>query len=209
MIYSRPSAWSDLVVRIEKNPGSCDDILIGTLKLRVRYDWSTRSSSQVVVGVDTSQPDLLPYYILDTADLNGRQDGVGEIVRTYQKSSYGSKKVTITAPETIGGWQFVKWTRKNGLDLPSAFYTTNPLQIKVPLDNSYNVRAQYQYVGNLVRYGDGDADQDVDMADLGMISAYWMQLADGNCGDCGRVDFNDDGQIDLQDLEILIFHWMQ
>ncbi len=209
MIYSRPSAWSDLVVRIEKNPGSCDDILIGTLKLRVRYDWSTRSSSQVVVGVDTSQADLLPYYILDTADLNSRQDGVGEFVRTYQKSSYGSKKVTITAPETVGGWQFVKWTRKNGLDLPSAFYTANSLQIKVPLDNSYSVRAQYQFMGNLVRYGDGDGDQDVDMADLGVISTYWLKQANGNCGGCERVDFNGDGLIDLQDLEIFIFHWLQ
>lgn len=209
MIYSRPSAWSDLAVRIEKNPGSCDDILIGTLKLRVTYDYSTRSTSQVVLGVDSSQPDLAPYLILDTADLNGRKDGTGAFYRTYQKSSYGDKKVTILAPESVDGWQFQKWTRRNGSDLPSGFYTSDPLQIKVPLDASYSVRAQYQYLGGLVRYGDGDADQDVDMADLGLISAYWMRQAGPGCGECDKVDFNDDGQIDLEDLVIFMIHWLQ
>jgi hypothetical protein len=85
----------------------------------------------------------------------------------------------------------------------------NPLQIKVPLDNSYSVRAQYQFVGNLVRYGDGDADQDVDLNDFGLISAYWLKMVNGSCGGCQRVDFNGDGQIDIQDLEIFMLHWMQ
>ena len=209
MIYSRPSAWSDLTVRIEKNPGSCDDILIGNLKLRVTYDYSTRSTSQVVFGVDISRPDLAPYFILDTTDLNGRKDGTGAFYRTYQKSTYGDKKVSILAPESVDGWQFQKWTRRNGSDLPSGFYTSDPLQIKVPLDASYSVRAQYQYLGGLVRYGDSDTDQDVDMADLGVISAYWMRQTGPGCADCGKVDFNDDGQIDLEDLVIFVIHWLQ
>jgi hypothetical protein len=64
-------------------------------------------------------------------------------------------------------------------------------------------------MGNLVRYGDGDADQDVDLNDFGLISAYWMKQVNGACGDCARVDFNDDNLINLQDLEIFILHWMQ
>ncbi len=209
MIYSRPSAWSDLNVRIEKNTGSCDDILIASLKFRVTYDYSTRNTSQVVVAVDTSQPDLTPYFMIDTPDLNSRKDGQGAFCRTYQKSTYGGKKVSILAPEFVDGWQFLKWTRRNGLDLPSGFYTADPMQIQVPLDASYSVRAQYHYVGGLVRCGDGDADQDVDMADLGIISAYWMQHTDPGCSECDKVDFNNDGQIDLDDLMIFVFHWLQ
>ncbi len=209
MLYSRPAAWSDLVVRIEKNPGLCDDILIGTLKLRIRYDYSTRSSSQVVLSIDSSRADLLPYYVLDTADLNGRQDGVGEFNRIYTKSTYGDKKVSIVAPRTVGGWRFQKWTRRNGSDLPSGFYTSDPTRIHVPLDASYSVRTQYQYVGGLVRYGDGDADQDVDLADLGIISAQWMRQVGPGCGECDKVDFNNDGRIDLDDLMIFVFHWLQ
>jgi hypothetical protein len=44
----------DLIVG--SRSGSCDDILIGTLKFPRRYDWSTRSTSQVVVGVDLRNP---------------------------------------------------------------------------------------------------------------------------------------------------------
>lgn len=208
MIYSRPSACADIVIRTDTNPGLCDELLIGSLRLRIKYDWSQRNATQVVVGVDTSDSTLQPCFEVDTKDLNNRQDGVGAFYRTYQKSTYGDRKVTITAPRTWNGWRFKKWTRRNGSDLPAAFYTSSYLEVSVPLNNSYNVRSQYVYTGTMAPYGDLNVDNDVDMSDFAKFGACWLRQDCTGAGMCLDADLNADGVVDRLDLEILILHWL-
>jgi hypothetical protein len=208
MIYSRPSAWADIVIRTETNPGLCDELLIGSLRLRIKYDWSQRYTTQVVIGVDTSDPKLQPYFAVDTDDLNHRQDGIGAFYRTYQKSTYGDRKVTITALRTWNGWRFEKWARRSGSSLPAGFYTGSYLQVRVPLDASYNVRAWYRYTGVFAPYGDLNVDDDVDITDFARLGACWLRQ---NCEpgqDCADADLNGDGVVNSLDLVILILHWL-
>jgi lysozyme len=60
-----------------------------------------------------------------------------------------------------------------------------------------------------ISVGDFDDDGDVDFADYATLASRWM---DGNCGasnDCDGADINFSGTVDLDDLRIFCYHWLE
>jgi outer membrane protein assembly factor BamB len=54
--------------------------------------------------------------------------------------------------------------------------------------------------------GDLDGDDDVDLKDLAMFAAWWL---DSSCGVCGGADFTGDGNVRLDDLKVLVGNWLK
>ena len=115
LIYSRPAAWADITLTKDVNTETGIDMVIDSLRLEVTYDFTPKDSDKIKVQVLVSEDGLMPYFIVDTEDLNGRQDGRGNFHRTYYKNS--NEKVTVKAPAAYGLWQFEKWTDRYGNDL--------------------------------------------------------------------------------------------
>jgi hypothetical protein len=115
LIYSRPAAWADITLTKDVNTQTGIDMVIDSLRLEVTYDFTPKDSDKIKVQVLVSEDGLMPYFIVDPEDLNGRQDGRGNFHRTYYKNS--NENVTVTAPAAYGLWQFEKWTDRYGNDL--------------------------------------------------------------------------------------------
>lgn len=98
----RPGAWAKLAVKRSGDEG----IKIKSLTLKVRYvfqnieDKALRAVALRVVG------DAQPYIRCNTKDANGRSDGVGSFLRTFQKSK---NQVTFLAPPRYGSRAFLGW----------------------------------------------------------------------------------------------------
>jgi hypothetical protein len=102
MMSFRPGAWARLAV---KRSGA-ESAKIKHLTLKVNYVFQSvnddRYSTVAVRVVGEAQP-----YIRSTAlDANGRGDGVGSFLRTFNKNR---NKVTLTAPSRYGRRMFLGW----------------------------------------------------------------------------------------------------
>ena len=115
LIYSRPAAWADITLTKDVNTQMGIEMVIDSLRLEVTYDFTPKDSDKVKLQVLVSEDGLMPYFIVDTEDLNGRQDGRGNFHRTYYKNP--NDMVTVKAPAAYGIWQFEKWTDRFGNDL--------------------------------------------------------------------------------------------
>jgi len=115
LIYSRPAAWADITLTKDVYTHTGIDVVIDSLLLEVTYDFTPKDSDKIKVQVLVSEDGLMPYFIVDTEDLNGRQDGRGNFHRTYYKNS--NEKVTVKAPAAYGLWRFEKWTDRYGNEL--------------------------------------------------------------------------------------------
>jgi len=138
LLYSRPAAWADIVLSKEVNTGTGIDIVIDSLRLKVTYDYIEAKpveTGKVKLQVLTSEAGLMPYFVIDKADENGRQDGRGSFLRTYPNGSW----VTAEAPTAYGEWQFERWTDRYGKDLGDK--PTNPV-LELKLDDDQTVVAQ-------------------------------------------------------------------
>ena len=110
MYYSRPAAWADIKLSKAVNANGTD-LIIDNLRLEVQYDFTRKNSGEMTLEV-MSEEGLMPYFIISKKDINNRQDGRGNFHRTYEQNP--SEKVTITAPERYGMWQFERWTDRYG-----------------------------------------------------------------------------------------------
>ncbi|MDQ8188780.1 LamG-like jellyroll fold domain-containing protein [Roseibacillus persicicus] len=125
MTFSRPAAWADLkLTRRLENTGGVP-ITLTSLTLEVDIDYVQRrvGTSQVEVkflkedvlnsfgALDPNQdPELAPHVLVSQVDENGKQDGVGPIVRRYLSTDSAT---TFSTEETYGQWEFVEWRRIN------------------------------------------------------------------------------------------------
>ncbi|MBN1815719.1 MAG: right-handed parallel beta-helix repeat-containing protein [Sedimentisphaerales bacterium] len=208
MIYARPSAWADITITTEQNTGLCDPIVISGLTLKVSYDYAAANAPTVVIANRLEPENILPYFVVDTEDINGRQDGIGAFSRVYERSLFGSRKVTIIAPALVGGWRFDKWVRPSGNDLPAEYYTDSIDTIRIPLEAHHTVLARYAYAGTMSEYGDMNADEDIDLTDFIKFSEFWMQQDCADPDECGWADLDGNGRIDAADLELFLWHWL-
>ncbi|MBN1125166.1 MAG: hypothetical protein JXA82_09165, partial [Sedimentisphaerales bacterium] len=208
MIYARPSAWADITITAEQNTGLCDPIVISDLTLKVSYDYAAADDPTVVIATRIQPENNQPYFVVDTEDINGRQDGIGAFSRIYERSLFGSRKVTITAPSLVGGWRFEKWARTSGTNLPAEYYTDSIDTILIPLEAHHTVLAKFTYAGTMAEYGDMNADEDVDLRDFMRFSEYWLQQECEDPGACGWTDLDGNGRVDAMDLEVFLWHWL-
>lgn len=138
LLFSRPSAWADIVLTKQVHTDNGTDIVIDSLQLELQYDFALKSTDQKGLEV-TASGGFMPYFTISSPDLNSRQDALGEFARTYSRNS----SVTITAPQTYGEWRFSKWTDQFGNNLPGGPATNAVLTTL--LSDHKTLQAQYAY----------------------------------------------------------------
>ena len=181
LLYSRPSAWADIVVTKDVYTSSGADIVIDSLRLELQYDFVRKRTDQAGLTV-TATDGIKPYFVVSSQDLNSRQDALGEFDRTYSKNS----AVTIAAPESFGEWRFQKWTDRFGNDLPGGPATN--VVYALALSDNKAIQAQYRY-GNT-----NDMDLDT-IADDWEIQ-YFGSITNAN----STTDHDGDGVPDYQEF---------
>jgi hypothetical protein len=115
LLYSRPSAWADIVIKKEDHSSNGVDMVVDLLRLELQYDFMNRPEELVNIEILTSDPKMMPYFDIDPIDNNEREDGRGNTHRSY--SIYGKDDIIISAQEYYGIYKFEKWTDRFGNDL--------------------------------------------------------------------------------------------
>lgn len=110
MLFSRPSAWSDIVITKNVHTMGGGNIVIDSLVLLLRYDFVRRPADIRNIDI-TANEGLMPHIACSETDINGRRDGNGNMNRSYANSH---QPVTFTAIEQYGSWYFVNWTYRAG-----------------------------------------------------------------------------------------------
>ncbi len=139
LLFSRPSAWADIVMTKDVYTAGGADIVVDSLQLRLQYDFVRKSTGLAGLEVTASESGIAPYFTVSTNDLNARQDALGDFARTYNKNA----SVTITAPQDFGEWRFQKWTDWFGNDLPGGQATNAVLSLL--LSDNQAIQAHYAY----------------------------------------------------------------
>jgi hypothetical protein len=150
LIYSRPSAWAEIAISKSENDDR-QNINLTRLQLELIYDYSNKNPDLDLVELDlrvskkdydrngqltTMEANFMPYFIVDTADVNQRQDGRGSFVRFYSASN--SKRVAVRAMESYGRWKFKYWADEEGNQI------TDVLEGEFDLAASQIVFAHYE-----------------------------------------------------------------
>jgi len=130
ILYARPGAFADIVIRKEVTPGGAD-VRIDNVKLAVTYEFYRSRPNQVVLDVSAS--DGSPKIACDTSDLDNRSDGLGTFRRTYVRGT----TVTLTAQESFGTVFFKEWREGERAISQSS-------RLTVELQSYRNLRAVYE-----------------------------------------------------------------
>lgn len=185
MIFSRPSAWSDIALTKKVHTSGGGDIVIDSLVLRLQYDFTRRPNSIRYIDV-TASDDLLPYIACSAEDINGRTNGNGNLYRSY---TMNSQPVTFTAIEQYGSYHFLNWTDRSGKVVSDKkeltvnrskdqFYTAN-YERHVPILNVPDTikvsHAGGAYTVHVSNIGKGDVEMDWYVEDS---LSTWVHLND-------------------------------
>lgn len=215
MLFSRPSAWSDITMSRKVHTIGGADVVIDSLVLVLQYDFTHRPTTIRNIDITTNEG-LLPYIKCSETDINGRSNGNGNLNRSYTRSS--TQTVTFTAIEQYGNWYFVNWTNRAGdtvSNVPSLtvnrstdqFYRAN-YERRVPiLDVHDTIFVSYDggiYSINVANIGSGDVEMDWYVDDS--ISS-WVHLTGTTEGiDSGMFSFicdvNESGVDRIDSIEI-------
>lgn len=106
MLFSQPSAWSDVSV----SKAQQGNIVIDKLVLNLEYDFTRRSENYRNINIRISD-DLYPYIACSVLDISECSDGVGQLYRTYPMSN---QSVTFSAQEDYEAYHFINWTDNSG-----------------------------------------------------------------------------------------------
>ena len=110
MLFTRRSAWSDIVMSKKVHSTGDADVVIDSLVLSLQYDFTRRPNEIRNIDIATNN-DLHPYITCSEVDRNGRSNGKGCFHRSYNRSN-GS--ITFSAPEKYGIYHFLNWTDRQG-----------------------------------------------------------------------------------------------
>ncbi len=144
MLFSRPSAWSDISLRKNVHTAGGADIVIDSLVLRLQYDFTRRPDN--ICNIDICANDgLLPYTACSEIDINGRRDGRGHLYRSYKTSN---QTVTFTAVDKYGVLSFVNWTDRSGK------VVSDKLSLTVSKSKDQFYMANYEYLGPVLSVPD-------------------------------------------------------
>ena len=170
MLFSRPAAWSDIIMSKKVHTTGNADIVIDSLVLTLQYDFTNRPNQIRNIDITTSDG-LLPYITCSEADRNGRSNGKGCFYRSYTRS-HGS--VTFTAMEKHGTYHFLNWTDRLGNVVSESteltinkwtdqFYRAN-YERRIPVisvaDTIYVGSGGGEYVVQIQNVGSGDIEMD-------------------------------------------------
>lgn len=165
MLYSRPAVWADIVISKVPYPENVGNIVIDSLRLKIRYDRTFRPSRYGTLQVLPEPGDLVPYMVVGPYDNYGRQDGWGSFCRTYDTG----KEVTVQAPLKFGDYDFETWTDGAGNDQTQGNHV-----VTVTLDSNRKRIARYEYVGPEPSPIDFNEDFYVDFMDYADLASAWL-----------------------------------
>ncbi|MBR6068146.1 MAG: T9SS type A sorting domain-containing protein [Bacteroidales bacterium] len=163
MLFSRPSAWGDIILSKKTHTAGGANIVIDSLVLRLQYDFTRRPSNIRNIDI-TANENLLPFIACSEADINGRSNGYGDLNRSYIVSG---QPVTFTAIEQYGSYYFVNWTDRAG----NVVSITNELNANRTTDQFY--RANYERrvpilsVPDTIRVGFSEGTYAVNVRNIG------------------------------------------
>lgn len=126
-LLARPPFWADMLLRKEREQVDNlfqDSLYFTTVRLKIKYGYRMKPNNRVVINVKPNNKSLAPLFEVSKKDIHLRQEGYGEIFRTYSRNS-GS--ITITAPESYGMYKFSRWRVNNGIS--NTFPTTPSVTI--------------------------------------------------------------------------------
>jgi hypothetical protein len=214
MLFSRPSAWSDITMSKQVVTHQGADIVIDSLVLTLQYDYTRRMNGICNIDVTTNK-NLLSYIACSVPDMNGRDNGNGDLYRSYRESSL---PVTFTAVEKYGTYHFVNWTDRfgkvvsNNINLTvnrtkDQLYTAN-YERRVPILNVPDTikvsHAGGVYTVNVGNTGSGDLEMDWYVSDS--LSTWVYLNGDAEGLDDGSFTFtiapNESHAYRLDSLEI-------
>lgn len=178
MLFSRPAAWSDIVMSKRITTTGNANIVIDSLVLRLQYDFTRRPDGIRNIDIATNN-DLLPYITCSETDRNGRSNGKGSFHRSFNRSS---GTVTFTAKEKHGTYHFVNWTDRLG----NIITDNNALTVNKLTDQFY--RANYERRIPIISVADtiyvgcegGECEVHIQNVGLGDIEMDWY-VSDSLC----------------------------
>jgi len=217
MLYSRPSAWSDLkfskssvnTLRTPYGTVTRDNIVIRNLRLELTYDFVRKNTNLAEFQVNILQTQeqngqqvnclsaFQPYIRVSRADENGRQDGRGKFLRVYRKSP--DEAVVLSAQPVYGTWMFCEWVDQNGQ--PIVFADPQSPSIALPLTSDYTVFARY--ISRECLLGDINASGNVDIADFSLLARVY-----GTRCDSAKFDPASTDPIDATDILSFCEGWL-
>ena len=198
MLFSLPSAWSDIT--ISKNVTGGADIVIDSLVLNLTYSFDRRPDRIRNIDIHVSDG-LMPYIACSEEDVNGRSSGTGHIQRSYRQNS---KRVTFTAAEKYGTYYFTNWTDQFGR------VVTDKTMLTIDTKNDQVYTANYERkvpvldVPDTIRVGSNDGIYTVKVRNIGLGNTemdwyvsdeeneQWVHL------DGGEAEGIDDGHFTLR-----------
>lgn len=110
MLFSRPSAWSDITLRKKVHTSGGGDVMVDSLVLRLKYDFTRRPGAIRNIDITTSD-NFMPYIVCSEKDINGRDNGNGNLYRSYHMSN---QPVSFSAINKYGSYYFLNWTDRAG-----------------------------------------------------------------------------------------------
>lgn len=110
LLFSRPAADGDILIRKEVQTASGIDLALDRLEIELEYEFSTARSAQPQLEILVSD-DLEPVITLSPFDLHGRGDGQGDFRRVFPSGT----GVTLQAPSRYGELLFERWVVNNQL----------------------------------------------------------------------------------------------
>ena len=98
LLFSRPAADAEILVRREALTDNGIDLAIDSLTIEVDYEFAQQSLAQHTLDVKVSD-DLQPVIVVSEPDARGRRDGQGSFRRFYSANVI----LTLEAPAVYGG----------------------------------------------------------------------------------------------------------
>jgi hypothetical protein len=142
-LFASPGGWADLTLKKSVNPANVD-VAFKSILLEVTYEFVPRASTSPfrVLQVDVNDG-LAPLLTVTHPDIEGRQDGYGSFRRYFPKG----QSVTVSAPNRVGAWQFVQFTRASGQGVPDqpliSVLQGDQNQLAVTIGNDTEIHALY------------------------------------------------------------------
>ncbi|MCP4674113.1 MAG: hypothetical protein GY854_01050 [Deltaproteobacteria bacterium] len=139
MIYSRPGAWADIVIKRDDEAMGSTKINLKELRMTISCDFMKKSKKFSILNIKakTKSPEsenLAAYFKINTPDNFERQDGRGEFYRYY----LGVNNISVEAQSNYGRWYFKQW-----MDAKTKKDLGNNPQIEIKLDRDIKIRAVY------------------------------------------------------------------
>ncbi|BET65708.1 hypothetical protein ASA1KI_06260 [Opitutales bacterium ASA1] len=105
LLYSRPAADADLTITKDVASLRGADVRITSMRIELVYDFTRISDALRTLRIRTDADAVKPLVKVGTTDRNGRKDGEGDFLRTYNIGAV----VPLSAPAAVGQFRFERW----------------------------------------------------------------------------------------------------